>query len=163
MSQPVPPPSGNPFAEGAAPQPYPMAPPPAPARDNVALGLVAALVTAIVTGVVYGAVIGGIEREIGWAAVGVGFLVGLAAGKVGGRSPVLPFAGAVFSLGGVYLGQLVGIAILAGKQLHVSASELFFQEFGTLTEVWNADKDVLTFLFFALAAFAAFSGARKAA
>ncbi|MFB7592638.1 hypothetical protein [Streptomyces sp. NPDC056169] len=162
MSQPVPPP-GNPFANGPAPEPYPMAPPPAPVRDNVGLGLLAALVAGLVAGGVYGAVIGGIEREIGWAAVGVGFLVGLAAGKVGGRNPVLPVASAVLSLGAVYLGQLVGIAVLGAKELNVSATELFFEEFGLLTEAWNEGKDAMTFLFFALAAFAAFSAAKKAA
>ncbi|MCX5228137.1 hypothetical protein ABZY16_14435 [Streptomyces sp. NPDC006553] len=161
MSQPVPPP-GNPFAGGAAPEQYPVAPPPAPARDNVALGLVAALVAALVSAGVYGAVIGGTERQIGWAAVGVGFLTGLAAGKVGGRNPVLPIASAVLALGAVYLGQLVGIAILLSKELDVSATELFLQEFGLLTEGWNATKDGLTFLFFGIAAFAAFSGAKKA-
>ncbi|MFF5918084.1 hypothetical protein ACFY8C_07055 [Streptomyces flavochromogenes] len=162
MSQPVPPP-GNPFAGGAAPEPYPVAPPPAPARDNVALGLVAAVVAALVSAGVYGAVIGGTEREIGWAAVGIGFLTGLAAGKVGGRNPVLPVASAVLALGAVYLGQLLGIAILLSKELNVSATELFLQEFGLLTEGWNATKDPLTFLFFGIAAFAAFSGAKKAA
>ncbi|MFC9704344.1 hypothetical protein ACFTWD_27025 [Streptomyces sp. NPDC056943] len=163
MSQPVPPPSGNPFANGPAPEPYPMAPPPAPVRDNVGLGLLAALVAGLVAGGVYGAVIGGVEREIGWAAVGVGFLIGLAAGKAGGRNPVLPVASAVLSLGAVYLGQLVGIAVLGAKELNVSATELFFEEFGLLTEAWNEGKDAMTFLFFALAAFAAFSAAKKAA
>ncbi|RSS55041.1 hypothetical protein [Streptomyces sp. WAC01280] len=163
MSQPVPPPPGNPFAQGGAPEPYPMAPPPAPVRDNVGLGLLAALVTGLVAGGIYGAVMGGIEREIGWAAVGVGFLVGLAAGKVGGRNPVLPVASAVLSLGAVYLGQLVGIAVLGAKELNVSATDLFLEEFGLLTEAWNEGKDAMTFLFFALAAFAAFSAAKKAA
>ncbi|MER5966587.1 hypothetical protein [Streptomyces sp. NPDC002057] len=161
MSQPVPPP-GNPFAGGAAPEPYPVAPPPAPARDNVVLGLVAALVAALVTAGVYGALIGGIEREIGWAAVGVGFLVGLAAGKVGGRNPVLPVASAVLALGAIYLGQLVGIAILVSEQLDASALDLFLEEFGLITDAWSENKDALTFLFFGLGSFAAFSGARKA-
>ncbi|MFJ5141110.1 hypothetical protein [Streptomyces sp. NPDC088707] len=161
MSQPVPPP-GNPFAGGAAPEQYPVAPPPAPARDNVALGLVAAVVAALVSAGLYGGVIGGVEREIGWAAVGVGFLTGLAAGKVGGRNPVLPVASAVLALGAVYLGQLLGIAILLSKELDVSATELFLQEFSLLTEAWNETKDGLTFLFFGIAAFAAFSGAKKA-
>ncbi|MET9725776.1 hypothetical protein [Streptomyces zaomyceticus] len=161
MSQPVPPP-GNPFADGAAPQQYPVAPPPAPTRDNLALGLVAALVTALVTAGAYGALIGGVERNIGWAAVGVGFLVGLVAGKVGGRNPVLPVVSAVLALGAVYLGQLVGIAVLLSKQLNVSATDLFLEEFGLLTEAWSETKDGLTFLFFAIAAFAAFSGAKKA-
>ncbi|WP_327163768.1 hypothetical protein [Streptomyces zaomyceticus] len=110
----------------------------------------------------YGALIGGVEREIGWAAVGVGFLVGLVAGKVGGRNPVLPVVSAVLALGAVYLGQLVGIAVLLSKQLNVSATDLFLEEFGLLTEAWSETKDGLTFLFFAIAAFAAFSGAKKA-
>ncbi|MEU1225215.1 hypothetical protein [Streptomyces sp. NPDC005828] len=161
MSQPVPPP-GNPFADGAAPQQYPMAPPTAPARDNVALGLVAGLVAALVAAGAYGGIAGGIEREIGWAAVGVGFLVGFAAGKVGGRNPALPVVSAVLSLGAVYLGQLVALSIIGAKALSVSATELFFEHFDVLTSAWKEDLDPLTFLFFGLAAFAAFSGAKKA-
>ncbi|MFJ9808366.1 hypothetical protein ACIRTB_09060 [Streptomyces sp. NPDC101158] len=166
MSQSVPPP-GNPFAQGAGPgqlpqTPLPPAPPAPPARSHVGLGLVAALVAALVAGGVYGAIAGGIEREIGWAAVGVGFLVGFAAGKAGGSNPALPVVSAVLSLGAVYLGQLVALAIVAGKELHVSASTVFFEHFDGLTQVWKDELDPLTFLFFALAAFAAFSGAKKA-
>ncbi|PVE10050.1 hypothetical protein [Streptomyces scopuliridis] len=163
MSQSVPPP-GNPFADGAVPPgPYTPPPPPAPVRDNLALGLVTALVAALVAGGVYGGIAGAIEREIGWAAIGVGFLVGFAAGKVGGPNPVLPIASAVLSLGAVYLGQLLGIAISVAKELNVSATDVFLDNFGLLTEAWNEGKDIMTFLFFALAAFAAFSGAKKAA
>ncbi|MFC8271782.1 hypothetical protein ACFUJR_04395 [Streptomyces sp. NPDC057271] len=161
MSQPVPPP-GNPFAEGAAPTPYPAAPPPAPARDNVALGLVAALVAALVGAGLYGGLAGAVDREIGYAAVGVGFLVGFAAGKVGGRNPALPVAGAVLSLGAVYVGQLLAIAIILGKELNVSATDMFFEQFDLLTGIWSESKDFMTFLFFALAAFAAFAGSKKA-
>ncbi|MFD8191430.1 hypothetical protein [Streptomyces wuyuanensis] len=164
------PPSGAPFTDGAAPAPAPApapvlggdVPAPAPARGNVALGLVAALVAALVAGGVYGGVAGAIEREIGWAAIGVGFLVGFAAGKLGGRNPVLPVVSALLSLGAVYLGQLLAIAIIAGKELKVSASEMFFDNFGLMTDAWSASKDFMTFVFFALAAFAAFAGAKKA-
>ncbi|MET7758549.1 hypothetical protein ABZT27_28160 [Streptomyces sp. NPDC005389] len=68
----------------------------------------------------------------------------------------------MLALGAVYLGQLLGIAILLSKELDVSATELFLQEFSLLTEAWNETKDGLTFLFFGIAAFAAFSGAKKA-
>ncbi|MDI9884039.1 hypothetical protein QMZ92_06430 [Streptomyces sp. HNM0645] len=172
MSQSTPPseqaasPSGTPFADGTAPAPAPVigadVPAPAPARGNVGLGLVAALVAALVAGGVYGGVAGAIEREIGWAAIGVGFLVGFAAGKLGGRNAVLPVAGAVLALGAVYLGQLLAIAIIVGKELKVSASEMFFDNFGLMTDAWSASKDFMTFVFFALAAFAAFAGAKKA-
>ncbi|WP_411071445.1 hypothetical protein [Streptomyces sp. cmx-4-25] len=162
MSQSVPP-SGNPFAEGAAPQPYPAAPPPAPVRDNVGLGLLAAFVAALVAAAAYGGIAGAVEREIGWAAVGVGFLVGLAAGKVGGANPVLPVAGAVLALGAVYLGELILLAIIGGKELGVPATELFFDHFDVITAAWKEGLGPFTFLFFGLAAFAAFSGAKKAA
>ncbi|WP_329117039.1 hypothetical protein [Streptomyces sp. NBC_01353] len=162
MSQPVPPP-GNPFADGAAPTPYPATPPPAPARNNVGLGLVAALVAALVGAGLYGGLAGAVDREIGYAAVGVGILVGFAAGKVGGANPALPVVSAALSLGAVYLGQLLAISIILSKELNVSASDMFFEQFDLLTEVWSGSKDFMTFLFFALAAFAAFAGSKKAA
>ncbi|MFG2330474.1 hypothetical protein ACGFMM_12675 [Streptomyces sp. NPDC048604] len=161
MSQPVPPP-GNPFADGAAPAPEPYPAPPAPARSNLGLGIAAALVAALVAGIVYGVVAGEIEREIGWAAIGVGFLAGFAAGKVGGPNRILQAAAAVFSLGGVYLGQLVAIAMIAGKELKIGFTEMFFQNFDLLIEVWSESKDVMTFLFFVLAGVGAFAGVRKA-
>jgi hypothetical protein len=45
----------------------------------------------------------------------------------------------------------------------VSFNELFFQHIDVVQEVWKKDVDPLTFVFFAIAAFAAFSGAKKAA
>ncbi|MFD8015594.1 hypothetical protein [Streptomyces sp. NPDC058955] len=160
----------NPFAPGAPQQPagqnpfgaYPPAPAPAPRRNNIGLGLLAAVVAALVTAGIYGAILGGIEAEIGWAAVGVGFAVGFAAGKVGGNNPVLPIVSAVLSLGAVYLGQLVGIAVYISKELHISFTDILLDEFGGLMEAWSEGKDAMTFLFLALGAVAAFSGARKA-
>ncbi|MFF7054029.1 hypothetical protein ACFY94_37300 [Streptomyces griseorubiginosus] len=143
--------------------PYGAAPAPAPVRNNLGLGLVAAFVAAVVAGGVYGAIIGLTKHEIGWAAVGVGFLVGLAAGRLGGRDPVLPVASAVLSLGSVYIGQLVGVGIIGAKETPLSFSELFFQHFDVLQEAWKADADPLTFVFFAIAAYVAFTGAKKAA
>ncbi|MFJ3900541.1 hypothetical protein [Streptomyces sp. NPDC090025] len=184
MSQPVPPPgnpfaqgaepaqptapqaapqTGNPFAQGAEPLPQPPFAPAAPARSNMGLGLVAALVAALVAGGAYGGIAGAIEREIGWAAVGVGFLVGFAAGKAGGRNPVLPVVSAVLSLGAVYLGQLLAVAILVGKQLNISVGTILTDHLDAVQALWKEDLDPLTFLFFALAAFAAFSGSKKAA
>ncbi|MET8942252.1 hypothetical protein ABZX30_01330 [Streptomyces sp. NPDC004542] len=154
----------NPYAQ-QAPAGAPFAPPvpPAPQKDNLGLGLAAALGAALVAAALYGVVIGLTKHEIGWAAVGVGFVIGLAAGKVGGRNPALGIVGAVLALGSVYIGQLVGEAMIGADAVGVSFSELFFQHFGLVQEAWKADADPLTFVFFAIAAFAAFSGAKKAA
>ncbi|MEV6112269.1 hypothetical protein AB0L59_07010 [Streptomyces sp. NPDC052109] len=186
MSQSAPPPQppqsgpadGNPYAgqaPAAAPYPpqtgaHPAQPgafgppaPPAPGRNNVVLGVVAAVVAAVAAAALYGVVIGATKHEIGYAAVGVGFVVGLAAGKAGGRNPALPVVSAILALGSVYVGQLVGEAMIGADQLHVSFGELFFQHIDVVQKVWKEDADPLTFLFFAIAAFAAFSGAKKAA
>lgn len=160
-------PTGNPFA-GQQPVGAPFgggAPfaPVAPARDNVGLGIAAAVVAAIVAAAIYGAIIGATKHEIGYAAVGVGFVVGFASGKVGGRNPVLPVLSAVLSLVAVYFGQLLGEAMIAAKEYPVTVSELFFDNFSLLNEAWKADSDFISYLFFAVAAVAAFSGAKKAA
>lgn len=165
MSQSFQPP-GNPFAGGPAQpgqgNPFAPAPPAAPVRDNLGLGMGAAVGTAIVAAAIYGGIAGAIEREIGFAAIGVGFVIGLVAGKVGGRNPILAVFSAVLSLAAVYLGQIFGIAIIAADELGMSTTDILFDNFGLLTDAWNEGKEATTFLFFALAAFAAFSGAKKA-
>ncbi|MFJ9621379.1 hypothetical protein [Streptomyces sp. NPDC101181] len=163
-----PPATGNPFA-GQGPQPGPYggapfapAPPPAPARNNIALGVLAALGAALVAGVLYGVLSGSIEREIGYAALGVGFLTGFAASKSGGRNPAIVAAAALFSLGAVYLGQLVGMSMVMADAAGVPFSEVFFDHFDTVTKVWKEEADFMTYLFLALAPIAAIGGAKKA-
>ncbi|MEV0177867.1 hypothetical protein AB0I54_00975 [Streptomyces sp. NPDC050625] len=169
MSQSAPPPQpqpgpvdGNPYAQQPGAVPPPMAPP-APRKDNIALGLVAALGAAVVAAAIYGVVIGLTKHEIGWAAVGVGFVIGVAAGKLGGRNPALAVVSPILALGSVYIGQLVGEAMIGADAVNRSFSEIFFQHFDVVQEAWKADADPLTFVFFAIAAWAAFSGAKKAA
>ncbi|KUF17716.1 hypothetical protein [Streptomyces silvensis] len=146
------------------PQPGGFPPPPAPAaRNNIGLGVAVALVAALVAAGIYGAIIGATEHEIGWAAVGVGFVVGLAAGKTGGPNPALGALSAVFSLGAVYLGQLIGAAMVIADKTGMAFSDIFFDHFDALQEAWSNDADAMTFVFFAIAAIAAFGGAKRAA
>ncbi|MET9496323.1 hypothetical protein [Streptomyces sp. NPDC006552] len=146
------------------PQPgFAMAPPQAPARGNLGLGILAGFVTMLAAAGAYGGILGGTEHEIGYAAVGVGFLVGLVTGKVAGRNPVAPVAAALMSLVGVYFGQLLGEAIIGAKQLPVTVTELFTDHFDLLNEAWKADADFLTFVFFAVAGIAAFGATKRAA
>ncbi|GAQ60709.1 hypothetical protein [Streptomyces scabiei] len=156
---------GNPFAQqpgAAVPPPAPYAPPTTSFGSSLVMGLVAAVVTALVTAGVYGAIVGATEYEIGYAAVGVGFLIGFAAGRIGGASPVLPVVSALLSVGAVYLGQLIGIAMIGADEIGVSATTLFVDHFDVLTDGWSETADPMTFLFLGIGAFAAFSGAKKA-
>ncbi|MFD9460868.1 hypothetical protein [Streptomyces sp. NPDC060027] len=148
-----------------APQPgFPVAPvaPAAPARGNAALGLAAAVAAGLVSAILYGLIIGLTKHEIGYAAVGVGFLVGIAAGRVGGRSQTLPVASVIVSVAAIYLGQLVGEAMIGAKEYGVGFSEVFFDHFDVVQEAWKSQADPLTFVFFAVAAYVAFQSTRKA-
>ncbi|MEV6650381.1 hypothetical protein [Streptomyces sp. NPDC051219] len=167
MSQSVPP-TGNPFADGAVPP----APAPAPVRNNVALGLVAGLVAAIVGALAYGGIMraladeDGSYSEIGFLALGVGALVGVALGKLGGRNPILPIAGVPLALLGVFLGQMFGYALmiswwseLAGTPL--TLTELFTSELGNLFKAWKEEADFMSILFFAIAGYEGFAITKK--
>lgn len=91
MSQHIQPPAPE---SDAAAVPYPAE----PARTgNIGLGIAAAVVAALVAAAAYGGIMNAIDRQVGYAAVGVGLLIGFAAGKLGGKNPVLPVVGAVLS------------------------------------------------------------------
>ncbi|GAA0304872.1 hypothetical protein GCM10010302_49370 [Streptomyces polychromogenes] len=149
-----------------APSSYTEAPAPAPARGgNIGLGLVLAVLAAVVTAAAYGGIIGATEHQIGYAAVGVGFLIGLAAGRFGGANPVLPVLSGLLALGAVYAGEIFGTALLISKAAGDKAtlSEIVFDHFSLVQEAWTEELGPLTILFFALGAYAAFQTARKTA
>ncbi|MFE7480147.1 hypothetical protein [Streptomyces sp. NPDC057552] len=168
--QQAPAPTGNPFADQQGQQPGPFgggtpfapAPPAPPARNNILYGVLAALGAAIVAGVLYGVLMGSIEREFGYAAVGVGFLIGFAAGKLGGANPVIIGAAAVLSIAAVYLGQLIGYTMVMADVAHVSFSDVLFDHFDAVTRAWTAESGFMTYVFFAFGALAAFGGVKKA-
>ncbi|MFJ9106881.1 hypothetical protein [Streptomyces sp. NPDC102283] len=159
--------TGNPFAGRQPGQsaPFgggaPFAPAP-PARDNILLGVLVALGAAVVAGILYGVIAGSIEREFGYAAVGVGFLVGFASSKVGGSNPAVIGAAAVFSIGAVYLGQLVGISMVLADLAQIPFSEVIGDHFGTVTEAWSQKAGFMSYFSLALGAIAAVGGAKKA-
>uniref|UniRef100_A0AAU2JTW1 Integral membrane protein n=1 Tax=Streptomyces sp. NBC_00049 TaxID=2903617 RepID=A0AAU2JTW1_9ACTN len=135
----------------------------APARSgNIGLGIAAAVVAALVAAGAYGAIMNAIDREIGYAAAGVGLLVGLAAGKLGGRNPILPVVAAVLSLGAVYLGQLFFIALALAEYGNVGVGDVLSQVgVGGLNDLWKEGTDAMSFLFLAIGGFVAYGAAKK--
>ncbi|MBV8671011.1 MAG: hypothetical protein JO098_04515 [Candidatus Eremiobacteraeota bacterium] len=86
-------------------------------RDNQNFGAAIAggLVGAIIGAVLWAVLTVLTNFEIGWEAVGVGFLVGFGVRKLGrGIDPVFGYLGAILSLGGIALGNiLTGMAVIA--------------------------------------------------
>ncbi|MFF4423941.1 hypothetical protein ACFY04_24700 [Streptomyces sp. NPDC001549] len=147
-----------------APDSYTAAPAPAPARSgNLALAILGAVVTALAAGAAYGGLMGAIEYQIGYAAAGVGFLVALAAVRLGGNNPALPTVSALLTLAGVYAGYVLAEAIAISKDYPVSVPELLTSEIAQVHQSYVDTFEPISVLFFAIGAYAAFQTARKAA
>ncbi|MFB8078412.1 hypothetical protein [Streptomyces sp. NPDC056013] len=174
MSQPVPPPSGNPFADGGTPGPYAPAPPPTPARGNPRLGLLAGVAAAAFGALILGYLMRAMAEEdgsytqLGILALGVGALVGLALGKVGGSHPALPFAGVLIALLGVFAGQLLGYAMmiswwaeLATPYRAPTTTEMLTTHFSDLFTAWKAELGAMDLLFYGIAGYEGFAITKK--
>ncbi|MFD9408458.1 hypothetical protein ACFWBN_15790 [Streptomyces sp. NPDC059989] len=156
MSQNFQPPAPDSFTEAPAA--------PAPARTgNIGLGIAAAVVAALVIGAIYGAIIGATNYQIGYAAVAVGAVVGLAAGKLGGRNPLLPVLSALLSLAAVLGGQMFGLAMLIAEEYSISTTDVLDSGVAKLFDAWKETSSPMTFLFLAIGAYASFQTARKTA
>ena len=94
-------------------------------RQNLAMGIVAGLVAAIVGGVLWAVITVATNFQIGFMAVGVGFLVGYAirvAGK--GLSPTFGYVGAILALFGCLLGNYLTIIGFVAKDADMGVFEL---------------------------------------
>ncbi|MFK0221433.1 hypothetical protein ACIQWN_24990 [Streptomyces vinaceus] len=167
MSQHIQPPESG-AAEAAAgtaiPAAEPVAYPAEPARTgNIGLGIAAAFVAALAAAAAYGGIMNAIDRQVGYAAVGVGLLIGFAAGKLGGKNPVLPVVGVLLSLGAVYLGQLFFIALALADYGNVGLGEVLDKAgVGGLNDIWQEGADAMDYVFLAIGGFVAFGAAKKA-
>jgi hypothetical protein len=165
-------PQGGPYGTPQGAPQYPAAPgytspsiPTLPSGGKLALGAGAGLVAGLVAAVVYGMILGKAEVEIGYAAVGVGALVGLVAGKLGGGNPVTGAISAIISLAAVYLGQLIGISVLIADSPLVGPDVTFLtvltENFSIVQEAWSEALDFMSVVFIALGGIAAFGVAKK--
>ncbi|MFE0099671.1 hypothetical protein [Streptomyces sp. NPDC059009] len=143
---------------------FPLPPHPAAARTgNVGLGIGVAVVLLFVTAGIYGAIMKAVEHEIGYAAFGVGAVIGFAAGKLGGRNVAVQVVSALAAVAAVYLGQLTGYAMVLGEAADQSFFSILTDHFDVVNTIWKEKKDALTFVFLALGGVSAFFAAKRAA
>jgi hypothetical protein len=85
--------------------------------DNLPLALIAGLVAAAVGAGLWAVITVASGWQIGWMAVGVGFLVGIASRKLGnGSTVVFGIIGAVLSLAGCLAGNLLSVVGFITKE-----------------------------------------------
>ena len=132
-------------------------------QPNLFMGLIGGVIAMLVGGVVWGAITYFTGYQIGWMAVGVGFLVGVAVKFFGrGKSMIFGTSSAGLALLGCILGNfLYYTGVIARTE---SASFLDVLSFlvlnpGAILEVFTVAFDFMDILFYALAAYAGFSTA----
>lgn len=130
-------------------------------QPNLLMGLIGGVVAMLVGAVVWGAVTYFTEYQIGWMAIGVGFLVGIAI-KFFGRGKTLIFgvSAAALALIGCLLGNLMFYSGIIAREQSASFLEVFFLLLVTpaaALEVFTIAFDFKDILFYALAAYAGFS------
>ena len=132
-------------------------------QPNLFLGLAGGVVAMLVSAIVWGAVTYFTEYQIGWLAIGVGFLVGLAIRFFGkGKTPVFGISGAVLALIGCLLGNLFFYSGVIAREQGASILDVFFFFLVTpaaVIEVFSIAFEFMDILFYALAAYAGFSTA----
>ena len=126
---------------------------------GVPTGAAAGIVAALAGAVLWAVLVSVTNYKIGYAAVGVGALVGLAAGRVGGRSPLLPIVAAVIAVFGCALGDVLADAHLVAGAVTSHGTKVSFLDVLTSRHLPAVYQDLfrpLDALFYVLAPVTAF-------
>jgi hypothetical protein len=96
--------------------------------------------------------------QIGWMAIGVGFLVGLAVRLAGkGTTATFQVLGAALALGGCLAGNLLTICVIAAGKLGISLTQMIFgltPDF--VVDTMSATFSPIDLLFYGLAVYAGY-------
>ncbi|MFF7633897.1 hypothetical protein ACFZB9_12190 [Kitasatospora sp. NPDC008050] len=141
--------------------PYGYAPiaaaPPRPGRLGAGLaagltaGLTAGLVATLASALAYGFVMKAADGQWSWFALALALAIALGLGRFGGRHPALPVLGALFSLLGVFLGQLFFIYLVLHQQYGLGPTDVFGSDLGDTLSGWRSLLDAKDLLFYGIA------------
>jgi hypothetical protein len=130
------------------------------AHQNMTMGIVGGLLAAIVGAVVWAVVTVATGYQIGWMAIGVGFLAGLAVRFLGkGISNSFGIVGGICALFGCLLGNLLTVCGFVAQEEEASTTQVFFsllQEPMAAVELLKLTFSPMDLLFYAIAVYAGF-------
>lgn len=94
-------------------------------NQNIGMGILGGAIGAVIGAILWAMVTAVIEYQIGWMAIGVGFLVGKCVSYFGkGIDSYFRVIGATFSLVGCILGNLLTVLIVISNQEGIAFLEL---------------------------------------
>ena len=126
------------------------------ARLPLAIG--AGLVAALIGGGLWAALVAATGIKLGYAAIGVGFLVGLAIrGFAHGHDPAYGYVGAILALLGCVVGDVLSDSVYLAKAMHEPALNVITHLTPKLAaELLKTGFQPMDALFYAIAAFAGY-------
>jgi uncharacterized membrane protein YsdA (DUF1294 family) len=126
-------------------------------QQNLPLGLVGGLIAAIVGAVIWGAITVLTKFQIGWMAVGVGFLVGYTVRILGkGVSSSFGVVGAVCALLGCVLGNLLstcGFVSIQNSIPFFQVVHIVLERPGAISDLMIASFSPMDILFYGIAVY----------
>lgn len=126
-------------------------------KQNLPLALIAGIIAMIISAVAWAAVTVITNYQIGWMAIGVGLLVGLAVRFGNGTGNLYRYIGAVLALLGCVLGNFFSIVGVYAKILKISPLEaLKIQELSEVPSTMIETASPIDLLFYAIAIFQAY-------
>jgi hypothetical protein len=124
-------------------------------RGNLVLGLIGGLAASLIGAGIWTLITVLTKYQIGWMAVGVGFLVGICIRILGkGDAPIYGIMGAVLALLGCILGNIFSYYGVMANELHIKISEAY----GIMGpfEVLKEGFQIMDLLFYGLAIYEGF-------
>jgi hypothetical protein len=125
------------------------------AEQSMPLAIFAGVVAALIGAVLWGVVSDATGYQIGWMAVGVGFLVGYSVQFLGkGIDPPFRYVGAVCSLAGCVLGNFFAVVGAVSQQYHVSPLAVLGQiPLNVAVDMMTKSFQAMDLLFYAIAVY----------
>lgn len=124
-------------------------------NQNLAMGIAGGIGAAIVGAVLWAAITVTTDYQIGWMAVGVGFLVGYAVRRFGkGRDQAFGIAGAVISLLGCLAGNMLTVVIVVSRQENIAIAAILSRLTpGVIVSLLQETFQVMDLLFYGIAVY----------
>ena len=132
------------------------------ASGNFPAAIAAGFVAALIGAAIWAAVTVATEYQIGWMAVGVGFLVGIAVRAAGkGSGDRFAYAGAVLALLGCVLGNLFTVVALFARQTDVGFFAVLARlRPGSAVDMLSETFQPMDLLFYGIAVYGGFKASR---
>ncbi|MBN1254841.1 MAG: hypothetical protein JXA50_06165 [Deltaproteobacteria bacterium] len=124
-------------------------------EQNLSLGFFGGLVAAIIGAIIWGIITYVTNFQIGWMAVGVGFLVGIGVRLFGkGLDTIFGIFGAVLALFGCLAGNLLSVCIVVSRHHAMPLLDILSQLNPTIAvELMKATFSPIDLLFYAIAVY----------